>query len=127
MKTLLMGTAAALFAAGTAMAAETVVVIDTDGDGMISMGEYQAYRTDRGRAWFDLWDADRDGMVSADEFDQGSWSFYDRDTDDFWSMDEKAAWEEDELRFDSMRSGASVSAPGPAGGSDSGEGGAAQQ
>ena len=120
MKTILMATAATLFAAGTAMAADTIVIVDTDGDGMISTSEYQEYRSGTGEGWFGMWDADQDGMLSAQEFDQGMWTHYDSDADTFWSQDELTAWEEDQLRYDATRSGREVSSPDDSAGGNAG-------
>lgn len=114
MKTLMMTTAAALIAAGSAYAADTLVVIDADNDGLISADEYTASMADWGDYRDPMWtalDADADGVLTADEFHTGMWTHYDVDADGFLSADELQAWDEDELRYDATRSGREISPP----------------
>lgn len=116
MKTLMMSTAAAIFAAGTAYAADVMVLIDTDGDGLVSVEEYRASADTWGDAGMDpmwsRWDADADGMLSADEYNQGIWTHYDSNDDGFIDGPELEAWDEDQLRYDATRSGREISPPG---------------
>lgn len=73
-KTLLMTTAAALFAAGAAYAenaaSDMLGTIDADGDGVISTEEWDAYNTGND-AMYSAWDADGDGMLSQEEYEVG--------------------------------------------------------
>lgn len=101
MKTFMISTFAILFA-GTAMAADAKMSWDADGDGMISADEYMAAE-DRD-ATFNAWDGDRDGMLSADEFATGNWKMFDQDADNMWNGDEATSWMDS-----ATRSGATVS------------------
>lgn len=101
MKTVMFSTIALLFA-GTAMAADAKMSWDANGDGMVSADEYMAAE-DRD-ATFNAWDGDRDGMLSAEEFAFGNWKMFDQDADDMWNETEATAWMDS-----AARSGATVS------------------
>jgi EF hand len=139
MKTFMMSSAAALLIAGTALAQSdwdanadgsidreefsaglgenAYGSWDTDQDGMLSREEYEAGvemqdDADSFGTWderYSEWDADADEMLSRDEYEEGLWSAFDADADDMWNDEESAAWEEDEMRYDSTRSGREVS------------------
>lgn len=70
MKALMMSTAAALFAASTAYAADMAVTIDTDADGLISQTEWIEFRS-QNEARFGIWDTNSDGFLSVDEYTAG--------------------------------------------------------
>jgi hypothetical protein len=139
MKTFLMGSAAALLLAGTALAdsewdmnADGMIdreefragigenaygEWDTNADGMLSRAEYEAGiaaqdDADTYGAWDDHyggWDADQDEMLTRDEYEEGLWTTFDADEDDLLNEHESAAWQEDDLRYDATRSGREVS------------------
>lgn len=116
MKTLMMTTAAALIAAGSAYAADVLVIVD--GESM-TMEQYRSTLAEPNDAyWFDAWDADRDGMLSRDEVNDAWFAQYDIDQDSLLSQDEVKAWNEDNLRLNAARSGREISPPGPAGGGE---------
>lgn len=123
MKTLLMSTAAAaLLFAGTAQSEDVSIFVDTDNDGRISMAEYEAALAEPNDAyWFDLWDTDRDAVLTREEVNRGWFAQYDMDQDELLTQEEVRAWNEDNSRLNAMRSGREVSAP------DSGAAGAATQ
>ena len=83
MKALMMSTAAALFAAGTAYAADVVVTIDADADGVITQSEWTEFRM-QNDARFGAWDTDGDGFLSADEYSAGVELQDDADTFGAW-------------------------------------------
>lgn len=76
------------------------------------------------------WDTDGDGMLSVDEYNAGLWAAYDADADGMWSQDEMSAWEEEE-GFDATRSGATIdggdAGAGGTGGGAGGTGGGAAE
>ncbi len=139
MKALMTSTAAALLLAGTAfadtswdknadgqidreefragMGEDAFGSWDTDGDGMLSRSEYEAGiqgqdDADSFGTWderYGEWDTDQDEMLTRDEYEEGLWGTFDADADDLWSEEERAAWEDDELRYDATRSGREVS------------------
>ncbi len=100
MKTLMISTVAVLFA-GTAMA-DPMEWWDADNDGMISAEEYMA--GENRDVVFEAWDTNNDGVLDAEEFAQNKFKMFDRDADNVWD-------EEDVQAFDEMatRTGADVS------------------
>lgn len=94
---LLMGTSAALVATGTALAHDW----DRNEDGLIDRDEYRQGVADS--EVFLASDADGDGMISADEFHDHTFSRFNEDQDDMWSESEL------QVGNDAMRSGAEVS------------------
>ena len=93
MKTLLMSTAAAMFIAGTAYAEDVKVMIDTDGDGQITVEEWNSSRSEADKI-FGTWDSDGDGMLSQDEYAAGTQMQTDADSFGAWD-DHYAGWDED--------------------------------
>lgn len=93
MKTLMMTAAAALLSVGAAHAADVVITIDTDGDSRVSVQEWQTYRTGT-EGVFGAWDANTDGMLSADEYSAGIELQEDRDAFGAWD-DHYAGWDSD--------------------------------
>ena len=95
MKTLLMSTAAALFAFGTAYADQTdvVVLVDEDVDGVITMDEWGASRAETSDIFGD-WDADQDNALSRDEYTAGVEMQDDADSFGTWD-DRYSDWDAD--------------------------------
>ena len=91
MKTLLMTTVAALFAAGAAYAEEVKVLIDTDSDGRVTVEEWDASRADFA---FGEWDTDADSMLSRDEYEARLATQENADSFGGWD-DSYAAWDAD--------------------------------
>ena len=115
MKKLALTLALGAFAVSPALADADAGVKDLDGDGMISKSEYQA--ANQGKSSYKLWDknddgaidnteagqaaamndrllsydADGDGSVTVEEFDEGEFSFYDTDADGSLNETESAA------------------------------------
>ena len=115
MKKLALTLALGAFAVSPALADADAGVKDLDGDGMISKSEYQA--ANQGKSSYKLWDknddgaidnteagqaaamndrllsydADGDGTVTVEEFDEGEFSFYDTDADGSLNETESAA------------------------------------
>ncbi|QYX57487.1 EF-hand domain-containing protein [Roseovarius sp. SCSIO 43702] len=58
---------AATFVAALALPAFAMEAMDADGDGMVSMDEFNAAMPDAGEDTFTSIDTDGDGMLSADE------------------------------------------------------------
>ena len=90
----------AVLFAGSAMAAD--LAWDADRNGIVSADEYMA-AGDRD-ATFNAWDGDRDGMLSADEFAMGNWRMFDENADNAWDGNETGNWMDS-----STRSGREVS------------------
>ena len=84
----LMMSTIAVLFAGSAMAAD--LAWDADRNGIVSADEYMAAE-DRD-ATFDAWDADRDGMLNADEFATGNWKMFDENADNTWDENEAGSW-----------------------------------
>lgn len=93
MKTLMMTAVAALFAAGTAQAADVAVMIDADGDGRVTVEEWTAART-QNETVFGEWDTDADGTLSRAEYEAGVASHDEADKFGTWD-DRYTAWDED--------------------------------
>jgi hypothetical protein len=91
MKTLLMTTVAALFAAGAAYAEDVKVLIDTDSDGRVTVEEWDAARADFA---FGDWDADADTMLSREEYETAIQMQENADNFGGWD-DNYAAWDAD--------------------------------
>ena len=98
MKTFKLLTAAALagLLATTAMAGNNFIEMDPNKDGKVTAEEMRMV-PDR-QARFDAYDKNRDGVVDADEFSDGQFSYYDRDGDGDLSEEERAAYADDGKR-----------------------------
>lgn len=114
MKTLLTGTVAAMFFAGAAYAQDVLVVVDGE---TMTMDQYRSTLAEpRDDFWFDAWDRDRDAVLTRDEFLEGSFATFDIDDDEMLSQEEVKAWNEENLRYNAMRSGRMISSPEQGGG-----------
>lgn len=92
MKTLMITTAAALIASA-ASAADLMVVVDADSDGVVTVSEWNAARADT-TGVFGEWDTDADNILSRDEFMAGREMQDDADAFGTWD-DRYAGWDTD--------------------------------
>lgn len=99
MKTLMTGAALALLLSAPAMA--DMMDWDTNADTQIDEAEFGAGL--QGDGVYGRWDADADGMLSEDEFNDGVWSMFDDDDDGIMNEPEgvsldamRTGWEADE-------------------------------
>lgn len=95
MKRLTIATMTAAVALGlTAAAAQeaTTFDIDVDADGRASYESFN--RSFDKMGVYDEWDADRDGMLTRDEFNRGVFGRFDLDKDDYLNPDELTAAED---------------------------------
>ena len=67
---------------------------DENRDGQIEATEFNNDLRDRGV--FTNWDADEDGVLSEDEFNEGVYGYYDEDDDGLFSENEYDRWSEEE-------------------------------
>lgn len=94
MKSILTLTAATVALATSAMAQESTT-FDMDEEGRVSVESFTAGFDEMGT--YDAWDADGDGMLSRDEFNQGVFTRYDADEDAYWNSDEVSAMHNDSI------------------------------
>lgn len=89
MKTLIISTAALLFA-GSAMASEDGIPWDADRNGTISAEEYMA--GEKRDMVYEAWDTNSDGALSPEEFAVGKWKMFDENRDNAWDRNETRTW-----------------------------------
>lgn len=93
MKTTMMTAVAALFAFGSAHAADVVVAIDGDADGQVTVEEWTTARGSM-EGLFGEWDTDGDNMLSRSEYDAAIGAHAEADKFGTWD-DRYGAWDED--------------------------------
>lgn len=80
-----------------AMAQETFSEWDADGDGVVSLEEFEQGWTETGL--FSEWDTDGDGVLSEEEYAEGVFNAYDEDDDaglddaEFGELEDEDFWD----------------------------------
>ena len=92
LRSLIAATAGVLLVTGTAFAVD----MDDNKDSVVDFEEFK-----RGADEMDLfaiYDTDKDGVLTREEFYEGTFRAYDTDNDGMWSQTEAGVWDESKIR-----------------------------